>query len=242
MTLSIAIPSKGRMKEQAAALFKKAGFDLHLPKDERSYHGSLTGISEYSKPVDVLFLSASEIARELINGNVHAGITGEDLARETTPHADKLLDFAVQLGFGKADVVIAVPQSWIDVDGMADLDDVAAEFRARHGRRLRIATKYWNLTQGFFADHGIAVYRIVESLGATEAAPAAGQADAIVDITSTGSTLRANGLKVLRDGMILKSQATMITSTTADKSSEETAALIHICEALGKVAAREMPV
>ena len=111
------------------------------------------------------------------------------------------------LGFGRADVVVAVPELWIDVWTMEDLDDVAAGFRARHGRRLRIATKYWNLTQGFFAAHGIALYRVVESLGATEGAPAAGTADLIVDITTTGSTLAANHLKVLEDGVILRSQA-----------------------------------
>lgn len=234
MTLTIAIPSKGRLKEKSVALFAQAGFDLRLPEDARSYQGSLHGVEDSAAPVDVLFLSASEIARELVNGNIHAGITGEDLARETIADADRYLDFAVRLGFGHANVVIAVPEAWHDVETMADLDDVAAEFRARHGRRLRIATKYWNLTQGFFADHGIAVYRIVESLGATEAAPAAGQADAIVDITSTGSTLKANALKVLADGIILKSEANMIVSKTADRDNGESRALDRICQALSK--------
>ncbi len=238
MTLSIAIPSKGRLKEKAVLLFSAAGLDLQLPQDDRSYQGTLDGITGYDGAVDVLFLSASEIARELINGKVHAGVTGEDLARETITNADEYLDFSVKLGFGHADVVIGVPQAWVDVDSMADLDDVAAEFRARHGRRLRVATKYWNLTQGFFADHGIAVYRIVESLGATEAAPAAGQADAIVDITSTGSTLHANGLKILSDGVILKSEANMILSKTIDRTHSENKALVAICEALNKVAAK----
>ncbi len=110
-------------------------------------------------------------------------------------------------------MVVAVPESWLDVDTMADLDDVAAEFRQRHGRRLRIATKYWRLTQQFFSGkHGIQVYRIVESLGATEGAPAAGSADVIVDITTTGSTLRANHLKILSDGVILRSQACLVRS------------------------------
>ncbi len=118
-----------------------------------------------------------------------------------------------RLGFGQADVVVAVPQVWYDVDTMADLEDVAAEFRARHGRRLRIATKYWRMTQEFFSRvHGIQTYRVVESLGATEGAPASGQADVIVDITSTGSTLRANHLKLLEDGLILRSQACLVSS------------------------------
>ncbi len=122
-------------------------------------------------------------------------------------------EIAARLGFGHADVVVAVPDIWLDVETMADLDDVAADFRQRHGRRLRIATKYWRLTQQFFtAKHGIQVYRIVESLGATEGAPAAGSADVIVDITSSGSTLKANHLKVLADGVVLRSQACLVVS------------------------------
>lgn len=234
MTLTIAIPSKGRLKENTVNLFVQAGFDLQLPKDSRGYQGSLNGIPGSDKPLDVLFLSASEIARELVNGKIHAGITGEDLARETISDADEHLNFAAKLGFGHANVVIAVPQAWLDVRTMADLDDVAAEFRARHGRRLRVATKYWTLTQSFFADHGIAVYRIVESLGATEAAPAAGQADAIVDITSTGSTLRANGLKILEDGVILASEANFILSRSAVTNSSQKQSLLQIASALGQ--------
>ena len=220
MTFSFAIPSKGRLKDQSIEAFEKAGFSVELPRDSRSYQGVLKGVPGCEKGIDVAFLSASEIARELINGNLHAGITGEDLARETKPDVDQCLEFAVPLGFGAADVVIAVPEAWVDVDTMSDLDDVAAEFRTRHGRRLRIATKYWQLTQHFFAGHGIAVYRIVESLGATEAAPAAGQADVIVDITSTGSTLKANRLKILSDGIILRSQANLIISRTINFSDE----------------------
>ncbi|MEO0330021.1 MAG: ATP phosphoribosyltransferase [Pseudomonadota bacterium] len=235
MSLTIAIPSKGRLKEKTIEAFTNAGFDLRMPEDARSYQGSLHGVNAAEKGVDVSFLSASEIARELINGTVHAGVTGEDLARETIADADTYLEFVSQLGFGHADVVIAVPQAWIDVETMSDLDDVAAEFRSRHGRRLRVATKYWNLTQSFFADHGIALYRIVESLGATEAAPSAGQADAIVDITSTGSTLRANGLKILDDGVILKSQANLILSRTARITSDEAGILAEIRHALDTV-------
>ncbi len=235
--LTIALPSKGRLKESAVELFSKAGFELRLPQNARSYQGSLHGIKGVDA-IDVAFLSASEIARELVNGNIHAGITGEDLARETIDNADDTLDFAVKLGFGHADVVIGVPQAWVDVETMADLDDVAAEFRSRHGRRLRIATKYWNLTQGFFAGHGIDTYRIVESLGATEAAPAAGQADVIVDITSTGSTLRANQLKILPDGVILKSEANLIISKTKANNPSHTEMLSEICHSLTMVVSK----
>jgi ATP phosphoribosyltransferase len=131
-------------------------------------------------------------------------------------------------------VVVAVPDIWLDVDTMADLDDVAADFRQRHGRRLRIATKYWRLTQNFFSQkHGIQVYRIVESLGATEGAPAAGSADVIVDITTTGSTLRANHLKILSDGIILKSQACLVAARKA-RSPEDEATIASITAAIGR--------
>jgi ATP phosphoribosyltransferase len=211
VNLIIAIPSKGRLKEKSLELFENAGYPIVLPDDNRGYQGSIAN----SQDLEIVFLSASEIARELANGNVHMGITGEDLARENIADAENRLEFAVELGFGHADVIVAVPEAWVDVETMADLDDVAAGFRSRYGRRLRIATKYWNLTQKFFSDHGIAVYRIVESLGATEGAPAAGSADVIVDITSTGSTIRANHLKILEDGIILRSQANLIASKSA---------------------------
>jgi ATP phosphoribosyltransferase len=143
--------------------------------------------------------------KEIGNGTVDFGVTGEDLIREGLAEADKRVEFCARLGFGHADVIVAVPEIWLDVDTMADLGDVAADFRTRHGRRLTIATKYWRLTQQFFSSqHGIQLYRIVESLGATEGAPASGSADIIVDITSTGSTLRANHLKILSDGVILR--------------------------------------
>ncbi|TNV08578.1 ATP phosphoribosyltransferase [Brucella pecoris] len=209
MSVTLALPSKGRLKEQTLAVLQKAGYKVILPDDDRNYRARVEGEDD----LDILFLSASEIARELGYGSVDMGVTGEDLVRETLAHADERVAIEAQLGFGHADVVVAVPEVWRDVTSMADLDDVAADFRQRHGRRLRIATKYWRLTQQFFSQkHGIQVYRIVESLGATEGAPAAGSADMIVDITSTGSTLRANRLKVLEDGIILRSQACLVSA------------------------------
>jgi len=217
MTLIIAVPSKGRLKEKTLEAFAKAGLPIDPPADARSYQTKITGRDD----VEITFLSASEIARELALGSIHLGVTGEDLARETIAQTDATVSFELQLNFGHADVVVAVPNSWVDVQTMADLDDVAADYRARYGRRLRIATKYWQLTQHWFGQHGIGVYRIVESLGATEGAPAAGSADVIVDITSTGSTIRANNLKVLVDGVILKSQANLILSKRAKWGEEE---------------------
>ena len=201
--LSIAVPSKGRLKDQVAAVFDRAGAALRKTGHERGYRGALAGIDG----VEVKFASAAEIVHLLRTGRVQLGITGEDLVRETVADVDSTVTFLVPLGIGRADVVVAVPDCWIDVARMADLEDVAAQFARAHGRRLRVATKYMNLTRRFFADHGVAGYRIVESAGATEATPASGTAELIVDITTTGTTLRANHLKVLDDGLILKSQA-----------------------------------
>lgn len=225
MSVTLALPSKGRLKEQALEALARAGLVVALPEDERKYraHTSVDGAH-----VDVAFLSASEIAGELGQGKIDLGVTGEDLVRETVPHWDARLKVEARLGFGHADVVVAVPEAWLDVDTMADLDDVAADFRQRHGRRLRIATKYWRLTQQFFSQmHGIQVYRIVESLGATEGAPAAGSADIVVDITTTGSTLRANHLKILSDGVILKSEACLV-SSLKDRPAADTALIAAI--------------
>lgn len=207
MTITIALPSKGRMKDDASAIFERAGMKIVAVGNDRSYRGRIEGWDD----VEVAFLSASEISREVGCGAVDFGVTGEDLVREGLADADGCVEFAARLGFGHAEVVVAVPEIWYDVDTMADLGDVAADFRARHGRRLAIATKYWRLTQQFFSgSHGIQLYRIVESLGATEGAPASGSADIVVDITSTGSTLRANHLKILSDGVILRSEACLV--------------------------------
>ncbi|TYR32019.1 ATP phosphoribosyltransferase [Mesorhizobium microcysteis] len=228
MTITLALPSKGRLKEDAIGVLARAGLSVMQPEDQRRYRAHIEGRDD----IEVAFLSASEIARELGAGAVDLGVTGEDLVRETIPEWDKRVAIGARLGFGRADVVVAVPEAWLDVDTMADLDDVAADFRQRHGRRLRIATKYWRLTQQFFSSqHGIQVYRIVESLGATEGAPAAGSADVIVDITTTGSTLRANHLKVLEDGVILQSQACLVQSLK-DRSAADAAVLEEVLRAV----------
>ncbi len=219
--LIVAVPSKGRLQENVDAFFARAGLKVTRPGGARDYRGRIQNVPD----VEIWFLSAGEIARELGQGSVHLGVTGEDLLRETIPEADRVVEPIAPLGFGHADVVVAVPQMWIDVRTMADLDDVAQGFRGRHGRRLRVATKYINLTRSFFAHHMVGDYRIVESLGATEGAPASGAADLIVDITTTGSTLAANALKVLEDGVILKSEATLVAALRAEWSAEQRAAL-----------------
>ncbi|MFG1221641.1 ATP phosphoribosyltransferase [Xanthobacter autotrophicus DSM 597] len=209
--LILAVPSKGRLQDNVHAFFSRAGMPLTQARGAREYRGALGGV----EGVEVAYLSASEIAAALASGAAHLGVTGEDLVRENIHEADSRVALLEKLGFGHANVVVAVPQAWIDVRTMDDLDDVASHFHGRTGRRIRVATKYVNLTRGFFARHGIIDYRIVESAGATEGTPASGTAELIVDITSTGATLAANALKVVDDGIILKSEANLVASLTA---------------------------
>jgi ATP phosphoribosyltransferase len=231
-TLTLAVPSKGRLQEQVQHYFADAGLGMTQAAGARGYRATLAGFPE----IDVRLLSASEIAASLLAGDIHLGVTGEDLIHETAPSSDSAIALVKPLGFGFADVVVAVPQAWIDVTTMADLDDVCAAYFQRHRRRLRIATKFVNLTRTFFAKAGIWDYRIVESLGATEGAPAAGTAEAIVDITTTGATLAANALKTLKDGTILKSQAQLAASVAIPWSIKAREAA-HML--LSRLAARE---
>jgi len=209
--LVVAVPAKGRLQENAEAFFLRAGLPLIKPRGARDYRGAVTGLDD----VEVAYLSASEITTQLAAGAVHLGVTGEDLVREMILDADKRVVLIAGLGFGFANVVVAVPQAWIDVRTMADVDDVATAFRHHHDRRMRVATKYINLTRDFFSSHGVIDYRVVESSGATEGAPAAGTAEMIVDITTSGATLAANGLKVVEDGTILRSQANLVAARNA---------------------------
>ena len=209
--LILAVPAKGRLQQNAENFFARSGLELVKPRGPRDYRGAIAGFDS----VEIAFLSAAEITAQLGQGAIHLGVTGEDLIREMIPDPDRSVVFVDQLGFGFANVAVAVPQAWIDVRNMADLDDVATAFRLKHERKMRLATKYANLTRSFFADHGVIDYRIVESTGATEAAPAAGTAEMIVDITTTGATLAANGLKVIDDGIILRSQANLVAARAA---------------------------
>jgi ATP phosphoribosyltransferase len=203
--LLIALPSKGRLMEASESLFGRAGLRLTRAGAARGYRGDIDGLGN----VEVIFLSAPEIAQSIKAGGTDLAITGEDLLRDAVPESDRGIEVLLRLGFGPANVVVAVPECWLDVANMADLDEISHAFYASHGRRLRVATKYPNLTRRFFAEKGVAGYRIVESLGATEGAPSSGTAEAIVDITTSGATLKANGLKVLDDGVILRSEAVL---------------------------------
>jgi ATP phosphoribosyltransferase len=227
--ITLAVPSKGRLEELTREFFEAEGLAVTRPGGARSYLGAMEGMPG----VTVRFYPASEIARELIRGSVDVGVTGRDLIHETAEAGPQSVHFARPLDFGEADVVVAVPDAWIDVTHMHDLADVASDFRSRHKRWMRIATKYVTITRAHFARAGIAEYRIVESLGATEAAPAAGVADVVVDITTTGSTLAANQLRVLEDGVLLKSQANLIVSRTAKWSGKRRVLLGELLRRLG---------
>lgn len=229
--LSIAIPSKGRLKENAEAWLAKAGFKLKQAGGDRGYTAELSGLPE----ADVLLLSAREIAQGLIDGAFHIGVTGEDLLNDLSPDLARDAEVIRRLDFGGADVVVAVPAAWLDVNTMSELEAAGALFRQRHGRRMKVATKYLRLTRNFFAQKSVGEYRLVESAGATEAAPSSGQAEVIVDITSTGATLKANGLKVLDDGVILKSRAALTGSLRADWSDEALQALNKLLSSIEAV-------
>ncbi len=226
----LAIPSKGRLKEQVDAWLADCGLRPRPIGGARGYLAELEGLPQ----VQVRLASAGDIAAALAAGEIHMGVTGEDLLAELRDVGGARVLLLNALGFGRADLVVAAPKSWIDVNTMADVDDVAHAYLARTGRRLRVATKYLVQARAFFARHGIADYRLVESGGATEGAPAAGLAELIIDITSTGDTLTANGLKVLDDGVILRSQAHLAASPHAAWGDEALAAagrLLGIVEA-----------
>lgn len=219
--LRLAAPSKGRLQEQTIDYFARAGVKIQKSGRDRTYAGRVSGIPG----IELLLLSASEIPKELERGEVHLGVTGEDLVQERIFDWRRKVALLSPLGFGHADLVVATPASWIDVATMADLDDAAARFRARHGRRMRVATKYHRLARRFFTDKGVSDYRLVGSEGATEATTRNLAAEAIIDITSSGETLRANHLRVLDDGLILSSQATLCASLTAEWSAPAREAL-----------------
>lgn len=214
--LKLGVPSKGRLQQATFDWFAERGVTLELTGSGREYAGAVRGVDG----VALVLLSAGEIPRELAAGRIHLGVTGQDLIAELTGGEDTGIRQIAEMGFGHADLIVAVPKSWIDVECMDDLDAAAAAFRAKHGHRLRIATKYHNLTRTFFRHHDVADYQLVDSQGATEGTVKNLTAEAIADITSSGDTLKANHLKILGDGPILQSQATLF-ATKADNLSAD---------------------
>lgn len=203
--LKLGVPSKGRLMDKTFAWFGDRGVSLRKSGSEREYSGAVDGIGG----VELVLLSAGEIPRELVAGRIHLGVTGSDLIREKLAAWETRVHAIAPMGFGGADLIIAVPQAWVDVETLDDLDATAAAFRATHGFRMRIATKYHRQVREFLRDNGVADYQLIDSQGATEGTVKNETAEAIADITSTGETLRANGLKILGDGLIHASQATL---------------------------------
>ena len=209
-TLKIAFPSKGRLRKDLEKLLRFKKIEFVEEDNERNYIAKLTNQND----ILIYFMGAKEIVTQLDEGNIHLGITGDDLVQEKILDSEAKVTTELTLDFGKADLVVAVPKIWLDVTTMADLDEISHVKRMNTSKRLKVATKYINLTNRFFSKCGVTDYRTVGSSGSTENAPFNGIADIIVDITSTGETLKANNLRILDDGLILKSSANIFKSKT----------------------------
>ncbi|WP_412552332.1 ATP phosphoribosyltransferase [Shimia sp. MIT1388] len=229
MTIKLGVPSKGRLMEKTFDWFGARGVTLSRTGSDREYAGAVEGV----EGVELVLLSAGEIPRELAAGRIHLGVTGTDLVREKLGQWEQQVQEKAELGFGHADLIIAVPGCWVDVDTLEDLDAAAAAFRRTHGFRLRIATKYHRLVREFLQDNGVADYQLVDSQGATEGTIKNLTAEGVADITSTGDTLRANHLKILSDALVLKSQATLFKSRKADMNDDERAVMGALLAQLG---------
>ena len=201
--IKIGLPSKGRLKDETLAFLKSKNLEVINSFGERNYFFNIKNNNE----LDGIFLHAREIIERVNDGTLDIGISGLDILKELPDVYSKNVKIFKKLNFGFADLVVAVPKDWLDVQNMADLEEVSFEFREKYGRRMRVATKYPNLTESFFLSKGVSQFRVVPSLGATESYPFTGSSELITDITSTGSTLKANNLRIINDGIILKSSA-----------------------------------
>jgi len=213
--INIGIPSKGRLRKNILKIFKKNKLNLVSERGERDLLGSIKNISN----VKILYLHAREIVERLGDGSLDLGFSGYDLLKESEINIQNKISVIKKYGFGKATLVVAIPDPWIDVQTIADLEEIAFEFKDKKKKRLRVATKYPNLTREFLFSKGVTQFKLVSSLGATEAYPFTGSSEIVTDITSTGETLRANNLRILKDGKILKSEACMMISKSAHNSS-----------------------
>lgn len=227
MTLKLGVPSKGRLMDKTFDWFAARGVTMRRSGTDREYAAAVEGAD-----LDLVLLSAGEIPRELQAGRIHLGVTGSDLVRERIPAWQDVVKEMQPMGFGHADLIVAVPAFWVDVNTLDDLDAAAADFRRAHGHRLRIATKYHRLVREFLRDAGVADYQLVDSQGATEGTVKNLTAEAVADITSTGETLRANHLKILPDGVVHRSQAVLFNSRVARWNDDDRAALEHLSDLL----------
>jgi len=205
--LNIGIPSKGRLRKDVLNIFKKNKLNLISERGERDLLGSI----KQFKNIKILYLHAREIVERLGDGSLDIGFSGFDLLKESEINIQKKVIVKKKYNFGEATLVVAIPDDWIDVQTMPDLEEIAFEFKDKKRNRLRIATKYPNLTREFMFSRGVPQFKLVKSLGATEIYPFTGSSEIITDITSTGATLKANKLRILKDGIILKSQACLMT-------------------------------
>ena len=199
----IGLPSKGRLKEGSISFFEKNNLKLTSNGGERNYFAQIENLPN-SK---IIYLHAKEIIQRIGDGTLDIGISGLDLLNESTSNLKQKIEVKKKLDFGSANVVVAIPNDWIDVQTVADLEEVSFDFRDKKNTRLRVATKYPNLTNNFLVSKGVTQYKLVASLGATETYPFIGSSEIITDITSTGKTLADNNLRVLKDGLILSSNA-----------------------------------
>ena len=212
--INIGIPSKGRLRKDVLNIFKKKKLKLISERGERDLFGSIKN----KKNIKVVYLHAREIIQRLGDGSLDLGFSGFDLLKESEINIQKKVNVTKKYNFGKATLVVAIPDEWIDVQTIADLEEIAFEFKDKKKKRLRVGTKYPNLTREFLFSKGVTQFKLVESLGATETYPFTGSAEIITDITSTGETLRANNLRILKDGEILKSEACMMISKSSSKN------------------------
>ena len=223
---NIGIPSKGRLRKDVLNIFKKKKLRLKSERGERDLIASING----KKNIKIIYLHAREIIQRLGDGTLDLGFSGIDLLKESEINIQNKISVTKKYDFGKATLVVAVPDEWIDVQTIADLEEIAFEFKDKKKKRLRVATKYPNLTRDFLFSKGVTQFKLVSSLGATEAYPFTESSEIITDITSTGETLKANNLRILKDGKILKSEACMMIS----KSSVKKKALKSITKLLSK--------
>jgi ATP phosphoribosyltransferase len=212
--INIGIPSKGRLRKDVLNIFKKNKLKLISERGERDLFGSIKN----KKNIKVVYLHAREIIQRLGDGSLELGFSGFDLLKESEINIQNKISVTKKYNFGKATLVVAIPDEWIDVQTIADLEEIAFEFKDKKKKRLRVGTKYPNLTREFLFSKGVTQFKLVDSLGATETYPFTGSAEIITDITSTGETLRANNLRILKDGEILKSEACMMISKSSFKN------------------------
>ncbi len=202
--LRLALPSDGDLYEPSLAFLQACGMAV-----ERSSARQYTAHIPSLDGTAVLFQRTADITQKVEEGSAELGIVGLDRFLENRAEESAVVPLIDDLGFGRCELVIGIPDAWLDVTSINDVADLAVEFR-QQGRQLRIATKYPRLVQGYLFSRGIFHFTLVQASGTLEAAPAAGYADLIADLTASGRTLQENRLKTIDDGTVLVTQACLI--------------------------------